>query len=145
MKWAVSDVIAVIAIIASAISPVATAVFNWWKVKNGRDEEKDKAKLEIEKENYQEFLSHYRKAFEDYIVQTRVEISQPKFEGFSTQQQKLEAIVLIYADKEVIDAIDKLNNQIASTKPPRPSQDDLVAIIRAFNSQWQKQQPKVDS
>lgn len=72
MKWTVSDVIAVIAIIASAISPVATAVFNWWKVKNGRDEEKDKAKLEIEKENYQEFLSHYRKAFEDYIVQTRV-------------------------------------------------------------------------
>lgn len=142
MKWTTSDVIALVAVIASAVSPIASSFFNWWKIKDDHEQKANEAKLEIKKENYREFLDHYRKAFEDYAVQTQSEISSPNFKEFTVYQKNRQAVVMIYADKEVIDAINTLNSQISYA--PANTQGNFNAVIRAFNSQWQKAQPKAD-
>lgn len=141
MKWTTSDIIALVAVIASAVSPIASSVFNWWKIKDDHEQKADEAKLEIEKENYKEFLDHYRKFFEDYVAQTQSEIINPNFKDFSAEQKRLQAIVSIYADEEVIEAINTFNLRATTSKP---TSAEFAAVIRAFNSQWQKEQPKVN-
>lgn len=145
MKWSTSDVIALIAVIGTAISPIATSLLNWLKI---RSEEKQKAadkQLEIDRENYRDFSSHYRNIFENYIKLTQHDLNSEDWVGndtFSTDQKDAENLVLMYADELVRTAILNLHKKMTGKSTYKYGRE-VLAIIDAFNSQWQKQLPKL--
>ena len=93
MKWTVSDVIAITAIIASAIGPVINSIFNYFKSIHQENLELQKQVIEQQRQNYQDFNDNFRKIFDKYTRQTMHELSSSG--PFSPTQKELEAQVLM--------------------------------------------------
>ena len=141
MKWTVSDVIAITAIIASAIGPVINSIFNYFKTINLEELETQKQEMEQQRQNYKDFTDNFRKIFDKYTRQTMHELSSSG--PFSPTQKELEAQVLMYADNNLAEKI-KLFNEIDSHYIYNKVPDEFLEVLRAFNVQWQTQLPKLN-
>lgn len=141
MKWTVSDVIAITAIIASAIGPVINSIFNYFKSIHQENLELQKQVIEQQRQNYQDFNDNFRKNFDKYTRQTMHELSSSG--PFSPTQKELEAQVLMYADNNLAEKI-KLFNEIDSRYIYNKVPDEFLEVLRAFNVQWQTQLPKLN-
>ena len=147
MKWSTSDVIALIAVIGTAISPVATALLNWLRIRSNEKQRIADKQLEIDKENYRDFSNHYRSIFEKYIKLTQRDLNSDVWVGndtFSADQKDTENLVLMYADESVRAAILNLHKKMTGKSNYKYGRE-VLAIIDAFNSQWKKQLPKLHS
>lgn len=142
MKWTVSDVIAITAIIASAIGPVINSIFNYFKSIHQENLELQKQVIEQQRQNYQDFNDNFRKIFSQFAQQTMHELVSSK--RFSTTQKELESQVLMYADDDLtrkIKLLANVNENYIYNQIP----DEFFEVLRAFNKQWQKQLPKPNS
>lgn len=148
MRWTTSSVITLIAVIATAISPIANAIIGWFRVKEENERAKRSEKIAAQREELEDMKTHFRKYFYEYLFLTYKELKdhEQKAEfGFSSEHKYSEAKVRMYANAELIDKIDELNKGLDRGGTwTFDYQSALNDIVQAFNLQWQTLQPKID-
>lgn len=142
MRWTPSQIITLAAVISAAISPLASAISTYIKLYYDNKKEDKRINRHMAEKRYQEFSNHFRDLFEQYLTVTTNELTNGKGKYTSTQKD-LEAKVLLYADKNLFQAILNLRQEKAThVGGDLTDSIELKNVIHAFNQQWQRQQPK---